>query len=478
MDRPSDPAGRFVVFSKKVFSKKTIAMVLTAASFAVTFSLGLVAQDKGGDKKERQWKSQAEYDLFAAAQKDANAQNRLGELDKWKQGFPESEYADVRLQMYLITYQQLNQARQAFDTALTILKDKPDYARGLTAVLYYAQQLKPPQPADLETAEKTAYYVMDNLDKIYAPANKEEGTSDADWAKQKNDMKGYAPQTVIWIIGQRDGKDNAKLIADYTKLLQRDSTLAAASYNLGQAILAQAQAQKKLEDQPVALYHYARAAAYDGPNALPAQTRQQVQASVNKMYTTYHGSSEGFTNLLAAAKTSAFPPADFKIKSTSDLAQEQAAKEAEEMAKNPMVGLWVKVLKENLTKDGGDAYFDMNVKDTLLPGGVNGVSKFKGKIVSMTPATRPKEVDLAIEKAGVADAKLIFEAPLPGKMEPGEELEFEGTAKSFTKEPFMVTFDVDKEKLTGWTGKNTPGKAAPAAKGAAKGATKGATKKQ
>src|ERR1051325_5194405 len=142
MDRPSDPAGRFVVFSKKVFSKKTIAMVLTAASFAVTFSLGLVAQDKGGDKKERQWKSQAEYDLFAAAQKDANAQNRLGELDKWKQGFPESEYADVRLQMYLITYQQLNQARQAFDTALTILKDKPDYARGLTAVLYYAQQLK------------------------------------------------------------------------------------------------------------------------------------------------------------------------------------------------------------------------------------------------------------------------------------------------------------------------------------------------
>jgi len=45
-------------------------------------------------------------------------------------------------------------------------------------------------------------------------------------------------------------------------------------------------------------------------------------------------------------------------------------------------------------------------------------------------------------------------------MEPGEELEFEGTAKSYTKEPFSITFEVEKDKLTGWTGKN----AAPAAK--------------
>ena len=54
-------------------------------------------------------------------------------------------------------------------------------------------------------------------------------------------------------------------------------------------------------------------------------------------------------------------------------------------------------------------------------------------------------MDLAIEKPGVADAKLVFETALAGKMEPGEELEFEGTAKSFTKEPFKITFAVDKD---------------------------------
>ena len=41
-------------------------------------------------------------------------------------------------------------------------------------------------------------------------------------------------------------------------------------------------------------------------------------------------------------------------------------------------------------------------------------------------------------------------------MEPGSELEFEGVAKSFIKDPYMLTMSVEKDKLTGWTGKNAP----------------------
>ncbi|MGH9665161.1 MAG: hypothetical protein ACRD9L_12115 [Bryobacteraceae bacterium] len=33
-------------------------------------------------------------------------------------------------------------------------------------------------------------------------------------------------------------------------------------------------------------------------------------------------------------------------------------------------------------------------------------------------------------------------------------LSFSGVAKEYTKEPFMVTFDVEKSKLAGWEGKN------------------------
>src|SRR5579864_6159402 len=91
MNRRSYPAGRFVVISKK-----SILVAFTLIGFAAGLAAQDKAQDKGADKKA--WKSQAEYDLFAAAQKDANASNRLAELDKWKQQFAESDYADVRQQ--------------------------------------------------------------------------------------------------------------------------------------------------------------------------------------------------------------------------------------------------------------------------------------------------------------------------------------------------------------------------------------------
>jgi len=63
---------------------------------------------------------------------------------------------------------------------------------------------------------------------------------------------------------------------------------------------------------------------------------------------------------------------------------------------------------------------------------------------------------LALEDGTTPDATLKFDVPLPGKVEPGTELSFEGVPQSYTAAPFMVVFSVDKDKLHGWTGKNTP----------------------
>jgi hypothetical protein len=441
-----------------VLSQQNLIVISTAlTAFALTFVLS--AQDK-----KPEWKDRAEYDLYDTAQKDANPTSRLATLDKWKQQYPASDFADGRKDMILTTYQQLNQQRQVIDTAQDILKDKPNNFHALSAILAAVQAQKPPSPADLDLAEKTATYLLNNLDQVYSASNKPEGVKDDDWAKAKTQSKPYAISTLKWVIDARKDqtKDNAAAEAALTKLLQLDPTEGAVSYDLAGTILQQA--KQKPDEQPLALYEYARAAAYDGPNSLSAQDRASVRAYLDKVYPQYHGSKQGLDELLAMAKNSPFPPADFKIKSTTEIAQEQATKEAEENAKNPMMTLWVKTLKENLVKPDGDSFFDMNVKDASLPGGVNGVSKFKGKIVSMSPATRPKEIQLAVEKAGVADAKLTMEMPLAGKMEPGEELEFQGTAKSYTKDPFMITFEVDKDGISGWTGKNAPAaKKAPAA---------------
>jgi hypothetical protein len=105
------------------------------------------------------------------------------------------------------------------------------------------------------------------------------------------------------------------------------------------------------------------------------------------------------------------------------------------------------------------------MKDSELP-------TLKGKVVKLDPATKPKEIQLAMMDGSgsmEADAVLKFEMPLPGMVEEGTELSFEGVATSFTASPFMVNFEVEPEKLHGWTGVNpkpAPAKRrAPAKKG-------------
>jgi len=60
-----------------------------------------------------------------------------------------------------------------------------------------------------------------------------------------------------------------------------------------------------------------------------------------------------------------------------------------------MLAAWRDV-KAILTADTGQAKFDADIKDSALP-------KFSGKIISMTPALKPKSIVIAVEKDGVAD---------------------------------------------------------------------------
>src|SRR6185503_10543993 len=139
-----------------------------------------------------------------------------------------------------------------------------------------------------------------------------------------------------------------------------------------------------------------------------------------------------------------------------DIAIKKAAAEEEFLKTHADLGLWQTAIKGPLTTGSGEAYFEMNVKGFLLPGGNNGVQKFKGKIVSMTPEVKPKQIVLALEQPNVPDVTLELSEALPGNMQAGEELQFEGVAKSYTRQPFMVVFEVDPKQIDGWTGKNAP----------------------
>ena len=425
----------------------------------------------------KQWKDQKEFDLYDAFGK-AKGKEKIAALDKWKAEYPDSAFAFDREEAYLGTYQDptVNMPRQAFDKAVEILKTHPDHFFSIYAVETLIYQLNPaaPAPADLDTGERVSRHVVNDLDAIFAPANKPATMNDAQWTQTKGVMPGLGQREIAWIAVQR--KDFPKAETELTKFLQMDATQAQFSYFLAQAQFSQRQADPT--KQPPAIFHFTRAAVYDGPNALDANARKTALTYVTNLYNQYHGSNQGFDQVQAAAKASAFPPAGFTIKSGADIAREKAEEQAKADAANPIFAFWRDLVKEPLLKDG-DTYFDA-MKGALLPGEpgkAKGFEKFKAKLISMTPANKPKELVLALEKPDVADVTLKFEEPLPGNMEPGAELQFEGVPVAWTKEPFMVTFEVTREQLgDSWTGKNAPGagkgKAGPPKGGAAKGKAK------
>jgi hypothetical protein len=414
---------------------------------------------------KKEWKGQEEYTLFQNYQK-ADPKGKIEALDKWKAAFPNSDFAEEREEQYLIIYQQLNMNRQAFDKAAEILKTRPNHFYSLSAIERLVYTLPPSiTPADLDTAERVSKYILDNLDTVFAPSNKPMDVKDADWATYKPAMRNAAQATLAWVYVQR--KDHPKAETELTKYLHLDPTQAASSLTLGGELLAQN--KEHPEKIPLGLYQFAHAATYDGQNSLPEPQRKQALDYVTKTYTTYHGSKDGLDKLLAQAKNSPFPPEGFTIESAQQIAVKNAADQENFIKTHPELGLWQTAIKDPLTKDGGDSYFEMNVKGALLPGGANGVQKFKAKIVSMTPAVKPKEIVLALEQPNVPDVTLELSQALPGKMEAGEELQFEGVAKSFTKQPFMVVFDVEPKQIEGWTGKNaTPSKSPARSKAKAK----------
>ena len=138
-------------------------------------------------------------------------------------------------------------------------------------------------------------------------------------------------------------------------------------------------------------------------------------------------------------------------------------KEEEFKKSNPQLALWMSVKKE-LAGPNGPAYFDGTLKDAALP-------KLKGKLVSMKPALKPKEIVLALSDASSPEVTLkIAEGGfLPGKAEPGTEIEFEeAVAKSFAADPFMLTAEVEKAKITGWPAQAAAAKPAAPKKAAPK----------
>jgi hypothetical protein len=436
------------------------------------------AQAAGGQaaaqtaQPQKKVKDQGEYDIYNNVLKDAGAQTwakLLQDLDTWAQKYPDSDYKDDRLYYYVQAYSGANQPGKELAIAGQLLaKDLKSVftdPKQVLTVLYMTcvNIQKAPAPTADETAigGKAAQALMDFVPTYFVAANKPKDTSDADWTKTGKDLTNLADGT-LRIIAMRPGMDllqkyqaqNKETIqycepaeAALTKALQQFPDGAIIAYNLGRAEYCQRQA--KPEKAQVAIYHFARAAVVDATLGGTVDAKQ-IQDFLTKAYTGYHGSDEGFAALKELAAKAPFPPADFKIKSSTEVDIE---KQAAFQAQYPQLALWLGI-KSQLTAANGDQYFEGQLKGAAVP-------KLKGVLMDAKPACRSKELLVAVPEPdqqgtpqSVITLKLVNDDKpdaLSGKPDTGAtvEIQWEGVPSAFTKEPFMLTMDTEKASITG-----------------------------
>ncbi|MBV8830796.1 MAG: hypothetical protein JO108_16355 [Acidobacteriaceae bacterium] len=101
--------------------------------------------------------------------------------------------------------------------------------------------------------------------------------------------------------------------------------------------------------------------------------------------------------------------------------------------------LWVGI-KKALTSDKGAEYFEHNMKASVIPGGANGVGRFRARVVSSKPEANPSEPMLEVNGEREPEAKLLLERGWKDSIPPGAEITFARVASSFISQPFLLTF--------------------------------------
>ena len=429
---------------------KALLTVAVMTGIGATSLIGQEAQAQAGQPAQGQknWKDRAEYDIYNAIAKEQDPTKRIALLNSWKEKYPTSDYALQRQDIFCQTYAAMNLPAKVIEAGKEALQSDP---KDLTVLFLMAQNvlgLTKPTPDDLAAGEMAANGLLSNLDFFFDAGKKPPTTSDTDWTKAKNQTETLAHTALGWIALQK--KDNETAEKEFTKSLQLTPNNAQVSYWLGTAIIQ----EKKPEKQPVALFHFARAASLDqAQGGFPAAARQQINTYFVNAFNRYHGQDAAeLQKVQELAKSTAFPPDGFIIKDVNTVSAE---KEEQARKENPSLALWT-TLKQALTAADGEQYFTNNMKGAEVPGGAGGVQTFKGKLISSKPALRPKELSLSIGGGSTPDATLVLDAPLPGKADPGAEIEFSGVPSAFTKDPYNVTFDVEKKKVVGWPGKEAP----------------------
>jgi tetratricopeptide (TPR) repeat protein len=411
-----------------------LAMMLVAAITAVAQTATAPAQPApqpstpAAPAQKKEIKDPAEYNAYVGAVEQKDAAAKVSGLEAFLTQYPNSVMKEDALELLMIAYQQTGNAAKMMETAQKVLQINPCNIRALALVAYSKQAMATAgQNAQQNFAD--AGQAGEKGLQCLQTATQPQGTSAADWDKLKTQTSGIF-NGAAGIAGFQ-AKDYAKAEQYLRAAVQGDPGNLLEVYDLALADLAPGPAENDVDG----LFFIARAS-----NLAQGAGKDQIAKFGKSRYTKYHGTDQGWSDLLAQTATTTLPPAGFTItKYVPPTPAEQAAtlvktKKVEDMS----FAEWQMVLSEGTPDDADKVWSVLKGKPLQMVAHVISIDTSDKAATKLQLAGSQDDID-----AKRADIDLTMSAAIPAAKMPKEDtdFEFEGTPVSFVAKPFVMTMN-------------------------------------
>jgi tetratricopeptide (TPR) repeat protein len=415
-----------------------IVLAVTFAAAAQTQAQTQPAAPASGQATGPEIKDGAEYNAYVGAIQQTDPKAKVSALEAFLVQYPNSVMKTTALQLLMGTYLQMNDQAKVIDSAKRLLAaDKCDL-RALALLSSLSRQSVTAAQSAAQSQQAladTAQYSKQGLDCL-GTAQKPATMSDADWTNLKKQ---------VTIIFNGSAGFAALQNKDYEHAQQYLRAAVEGEPNDIQNVypLAMAYLTPKPPDSLNGLFFIARAV-----NLAGAGGKDQIQTYGQKVYKNYHGSTDGWTDVITLAKTNPLPPAGFTITqyvppTPAEQARDLVKDKTPEQIKQLSFGEWELVLSAGSQEDQDKVWNVIKGVPLQMEGTV-----LSGSTPEATPPASPASVlqiagsedDIEQKKA---DITITMTGVIPARTMPkeGDTLDFEGTPVSYVPSPFMMTME-------------------------------------
>jgi len=413
--------------------KNFLAMLLVAAVTAVAQTAPAPAQPAPQQNpsptpapQKKEIKDPAEYNAYVGAVQQSDAAAKVSGLEAFLTQYPNSVMKEDALELLMGAYQATGNQAKTLDTAQKVLQANPCNLRALALLAFTKQAMAVAGQNSQQNFAQAGQAGEKGLQCLQTAA-KPDGTSDADFQKLKSQTTAIF-NAAAGLAGFQ-AKDYAKAEQYLRAAVEADPTNLLNVYDLALAYLAPGPAEKDLDG----LFFIARAV-----NLAQGTGKDQIAKFGKSKYNKYHGSEEGWSQLLAQTATTTLPPANFTIKQyVPPTPAEQAAalvksKKVEEMS----FAEWQLVLSEGTPEDAEKVWSVLKGKPLQMVAHIISIDSSSKTATKLQLAGSQDDID-----AKRADIDLTMGAAIPAKQMPKEDtdFQFEGTPVSYVAKPFVMT---------------------------------------